>query len=336
MAALGLANEERARAAGLRARALFRRDPRPPPIQHRKTWKLMNPAAPFSQALDRFLDEGVSRKECGPIFMFEIAIWKFMPDAETTIEEKHARVAMKAAKHSIGKVQVSLANRLPMLERSLSQRPSSITELMDSLALTRSLAQVPILFGFESHPALKAWRNAWKSGQSHADIEPTLVDIVYRCDAQDTFRSMGEQSKHHNHMSSKSKKEVKKLTDLGGGVGFQGVMGHLIKDHFKQTCTENSFYSLSLAAEPKLETMEHFMDTDGISHASNAKGNTDRAPLLAVKNDGDPRTQPGHTPPYIICLLLYLSCTFLLFIFLELGNLETFFIDVLTLHNLKL
>lgn len=296
LAALGLADEERARAAGLRVRALFRRNPLPPPVQHKKTWELMNPEAPFSIALDRFIDEGCSRRDCGRDFNFEIAKWKFMPDAETIIEEKHARVSHASAKSpNFGKVKVSLANRLPMLERSLARCPSSITSLMDSLALTRSFFQVPELFGFASHPALVSQQKA-----SSQNMAGALADIIYRCDAQGTYQTFRRQGLHNEHATQQKRRAEKKLTEVPRGVGLQGVMENAMRDHFRQTCAEDSFYSIAMAAEPQLEGLQNFMETDGVSHAvASARDKRDDGggQLLALADDGDLRTQPAHSPP---------------------------------------
>ena len=305
LAALGLADEEKARAAGLRARTLFRRDPRPPPVHHRRTWKLMNPEAPFSIALDRFIDDRVARVDCGRDFNFEIAKWKFMPDVETCIEEKHARVSRSSAKTpNVGKVKVSLANRLPMLERSLARRPSTITTLMDSLALTRSFYQVPEMFGFASHPALVSEQKARSQ-----NMVATLTDIIYRCDAAGGYQTFRKQGLHHEHRNEKNRRAEKKLIDVARGVGLQGVLENAMRDHFRQTCAENGFYSIAMAAEPQLEGLQDLMETDGISHAvtrARDKRDDGGAPLLAVADDGDLRTQPAHTTHLSRRLL---SCT---------------------------
>ena len=269
----------------------------------------MNPDAPFSQALDRFIDEGVPRAECGAAFLLEIAKFKFMPVVETTIEEKHSRVAISAGKHSIGPVQVSLANRLPLLERSLAQSPSSLTTLLDSLGHTRALSKIPALFDFEAHPSLKPFRTArgytHGSGESKGDIMPTLVEIVYHCDIEGGYHSLSKQSKHHDRASARKAGEIRKLTAIEGTLGVQGVMRNAIRDHFKQTCAENLFYSLSDAAAPHLETFDDFMESDGIAaKASSAKRKRDDVALCAIEDDisvpGEPRTAPSHTP--VICL----------------------------------
>ena len=51
---LAVVLEERARAIGARAIELFERDPRPPPIHHRQTWKLLKPGTTFREWLIKF------------------------------------------------------------------------------------------------------------------------------------------------------------------------------------------------------------------------------------------------------------------------------------------
>ena len=115
LAVLALPDEARARIGGRRMRELFRRDPRPPPVQSRKTWALMQPGAPFAIGLDKFLDDELPRSLCGEPFRVGVGTFMLMACVETCIEEKHCRVALREKQHAIGPVQVSLSNRLPML-----------------------------------------------------------------------------------------------------------------------------------------------------------------------------------------------------------------------------
>eukprot|EP00973_Karenia_brevis_P091614 12408341-Karenia_brevis.AAC.1 len=143
LAVLAHPDEEVAREGGRRMRAQFDRDPRPPPVHHRKTWKLMNPEAAFRQQLDAFLDSDITRDSCGDEFKKCVGEFKLIPICETTIEAKHREPSILGSARKIGPVRVSLANRMSMLERLLQQAPGTLTELMDALELTRSFVKIP-------------------------------------------------------------------------------------------------------------------------------------------------------------------------------------------------
>ena len=80
---LALPDEDRAREAGRRVRESFRRDPRPPPVQHKKIWELMKPGAEFSKELDRFLDLGVPRKQLSMHYRRHVFTFKLMLNSAT-------------------------------------------------------------------------------------------------------------------------------------------------------------------------------------------------------------------------------------------------------------
>ena len=85
---------------------------------HRITWRLMQPGSSFSMGLDAFI-EGASRSSLPVSVQLQIAVFRFPPIVETTIEEKHARVALARRRHHIGPTRVSLSNRMPLLQRWL-------------------------------------------------------------------------------------------------------------------------------------------------------------------------------------------------------------------------
>ena len=62
LAGLSADREVDARECGRVLRATFDHDPRPPPVHHPFTWRLLEPGTPFRIALDQFLDDGVARR----------------------------------------------------------------------------------------------------------------------------------------------------------------------------------------------------------------------------------------------------------------------------------
>ena len=125
-----------------------------PEAHHRLTTKLFAPGV-FLDSLKAFAD-GAAFNALPQAFLKQVAVYRFVPVVETTIEEKHARVALSKKRHHIGPVRISLSNRLPLLERWLLRRHVSGEKLLEKFAISRSLKQVPHLLGVEDHPALEA------------------------------------------------------------------------------------------------------------------------------------------------------------------------------------
>eukprot|EP00959_Pyramimonas_sp_CCMP1952_P057638 1203190-Pyramimonas_sp.AAC.1 len=102
---IGLAqlDEERARQSGQLSLDQFAKAPSAPPAQHRITWKLLQPGAPFRIELEKFVG-GASRWSLASHFQEQVAAFFFVPVVETTIEEKHSRVSQENRRHHIGPV----------------------------------------------------------------------------------------------------------------------------------------------------------------------------------------------------------------------------------------
>jgi hypothetical protein len=115
----GLAHtdEQIARSIASRIRELWQHDPRQH-VHHRLTWSLMHPGSPFADELDKFID-GAALADLSEAFQSRVAGWRFVPVVETSIEGKHAKTSLAKKSHHIGPVRLSLANRLPFLDRSL-------------------------------------------------------------------------------------------------------------------------------------------------------------------------------------------------------------------------
>ena len=93
-------------------------EPRPE-THHRYTVKvLFNPD--FLAGLKKFVG-WEPRSQCGHTFLWHVGVLRLTPVVETTIEEKHARTTVARRAHHIGPARISLANRLPWMERSISQ-----------------------------------------------------------------------------------------------------------------------------------------------------------------------------------------------------------------------
>ena len=171
LCALALVDEDEARVFAGRIIEAFNQDPRPPPVHHQITWNLMRPGSPFRIELELF-HAGKPRLQCSDYFLFWIAVFRFLPIVETTIEEKHSRASLAAKAHHLGLTRISLSNRLPLLERLLAREPGKLDAFLHCFEATRKLTQVPSGFGFEAHLSFSS-RPAppfWKYPKLLADV----------------------------------------------------------------------------------------------------------------------------------------------------------------------
>ncbi len=139
--ALAHTGETVARSFAIRAKEAWSLDPRPE-AHHRVTVDLMRPGGDFEKGLDRFVD-GAPRSELGDGFLSRVAAFRFIPVVETTIEAKHARTSLCRRVHHIGPVRISLANRLPYLERSIRLGHISPLALLEQFQRARTFKALP-------------------------------------------------------------------------------------------------------------------------------------------------------------------------------------------------
>jgi hypothetical protein len=139
--ALAHTDEGIARSYGKLIKDAWSQDPRRE-AHHRITWSLMKPGSAFSQALDAFV-AGAARSSLPVEFRMRIASFRFVAFVETTIEAKHARTSLARKAHHLGPVRISLANRLPFLERSIRTGHIEVEQLIQKFQQARHLADVP-------------------------------------------------------------------------------------------------------------------------------------------------------------------------------------------------
>ena len=145
---------------------------------------MLRPGSPFREEMIAF-HQGKPRWECSELFLINLGVFRLIPVIETTIEEKHARATFEAARHTIGPVRLSLANRLPLLERSLTRQPELLTQFLQSLERTRQFYKMPSHFGFASHPIFAEQQSpsTWKLTQH-------IASILYHCDIEAQTRTL--------------------------------------------------------------------------------------------------------------------------------------------------
>jgi hypothetical protein len=141
--ALAHPNEAVARDYASRIRDSWLLNPHPE-MHHRVTADLMQNEE-FMAGLEAFIN-GTPRSECNVVFRERIAAFRFVPVVETSIESKHARTTLARRMHHLGPVRISLANRLPFLERAVRVGHISPVSLLEQFHKARSLALVPGCF----------------------------------------------------------------------------------------------------------------------------------------------------------------------------------------------
>ena len=173
----GLAHTSQAAAQEVASKVLeqWRKDPRPQ-AHHRIAAKLMQ-NCDFVAALESYAS-GADFAALPADFQLQVSAFWFVPVVETTIEEKHARVAINKKRHHLGPVRISLANRLPLLDRWLRRGHVTATNLLDKFSAARSLKKVAGMLRVDDHPGLQ--------GVSHpSSLRRVLAKVIYHCDPRD-------------------------------------------------------------------------------------------------------------------------------------------------------
>ena len=116
LAGLAHTDEGKARLCASNALSSFDLDARES-AHHRITWALLRPGK-FRAAIDSVV-AGAPRFSMPDYVLNVIASFRFIPVVETTIEGKHAKVALESPGF-LGAVRVSLSNRFQVVERCLS------------------------------------------------------------------------------------------------------------------------------------------------------------------------------------------------------------------------
>ena len=233
-------DEEKALIIGRRIVDMFDRDPREQ-AHHRVTWALMKPGAHFRGELIKFNNGAIRRSLSNP-FRKQISAFRLPSCVETTIEEKHARVALQKKAHHLGPVRASLANRMPWMERLLMRGHLTVQELIDAIDEMRSLCDVPAKLGLSTHPAMLAHQGAKPS-----QLLKPLVKVVYRCEVASAYQDVSDVGKLNLKRKAAQYSLNKKLCKEAESVKLSAdvVTRRAMKDHFLDVSAEkNRFYSV--------------------------------------------------------------------------------------------
>ena len=114
-------------------------------------------------------------------FQRAMARFRYMFAAETIIEAKHVRGSLARKAHYLGPVRVSLANRLPLLEKWLLKGQARIADIVDCFGQSRDMQHAAARLGLRRHPSLL------DSGEK--EFRTKLAMVLYNCSLSSMYRS---------------------------------------------------------------------------------------------------------------------------------------------------
>ena len=242
-------DEDKARESARRALRMFDIDPRQE-AHHRITWKWLRPGCMLRLAVQDFA-AGV-RRECLPEdALSELSVFRFIPCVETTIEEKHSRVAKSRRRHFLSPVRISLSNRMPLFERLVARAQISMVKFLELFGHARHLRKVSVLLNIAEHAELS------KRRISSSKRRKTLSGIIYQVDLQSLFRTARAAKQYEKKRKvSRTKAEAKLIADamVRETLSFGLVKTYTMQQHFAQVCTSSSSVTYSV---PRSDVVLH-------------------------------------------------------------------------------
>lgn len=178
-----------------------------PALHHRATIKFL-PGSSMHEELVGF-STGREFANMSEEFQTAVAILRFIPVTETTIEAKHATVTKtaKRAPHS-GPVLVSLSNRMPLISRRLARACSSSTpherdvwfseSFLDCFGIAKHLAAVPGHLGIHRHPLIASILSRPSSAMISSCMPKPLAQVLYRLDFDEQFVNLRGVKRAHD------------------------------------------------------------------------------------------------------------------------------------------
>ena len=259
MAGLAQVDVEAAREIAHRVLSSFAKDPREC-AHHRMTWHLLRPGASFREELEKFAG-GARRTDCSEEFLRQVAVFKLMPISETSIEGRHARVAMAMGKQSMGPVRVSLANRMGMLETRLLRDEGFGQELLSEFAAARSIKKIATMLNLEGHPL---YTDLDVKHTNVAALRPILTAMIYHCDLEARYFSMHEFMRGHDKKKRSRQGKIDRMCR-----GAQTVLSHsairraTLLDHLRQHLKPGVVYSVPRGTFQGSQSLLEFLDQPG-------------------------------------------------------------------------
>lgn len=274
---------------------IFESDPRRE-SHDRKTWELMRPGARFGSDLVLFVRAGRKRASLSMGFRYEVAIWRFAFCNETTAEEKHARVTLEKAHRNLSEVRVSLANRLPMLEKCLVLGVFSFDALVADFESCRNLVAAARMFSFDRHQKVDDILQNPSQRSRHL-LRDVLKKVLYRSDLEHLYHSVKPFAKAHD---AKDRKQVSLLAKLRIHNGldegaiqaspFEVMEKYAMLEHFKRFLDTSQIYSMprhQMEIQPLHDVLQAPPKRSKAVVAVSADGTMDLVPDIPADGDDD-------------------------------------------------
>lgn len=242
----------------------WQRDPAPG-HHHRVTQRFMDPHGVLHASLEEFAG-GARLADLPEVFQAEIAKMRFIPVVETTIESKHAMVTRAGRRMARkGPVIVSLANRMPLLERMLQADAEVEGQplfhlLLEKFGEARSFVNVPALLGISKAPALAEVMSQCSSRRSSMLGKP-LTAVIYRADLLSKYIDLSHlKSANTKHKGDEAKRFFKAEQDAVAAssvVSERELRQAALLEHFHQLGVAGGIYSLPINAGPRIEVLSN-------------------------------------------------------------------------------
>ena len=264
LAGLAHTDEGKARLCASSALSTFDLDARES-AHHRITWALLRPGK-FRAAIGSFV-AGAPRFSMPDYVLNVIASFRFIPVVETTIEGKHAKVALESPGF-LGAVRVSLSNRFQVVERCLScsVTAASFVRCFDQ---ARRVRMLPALLGLASHPSLVPPMGGKRLPRNV--FVRNLIAVFYRCDLENMFLPLGDAKREHLRQRGQTERLHRRLTQerhpgRPTAITEDEVSKAALLDHFRAVVCHDVLYSLPMSVA-SVEGLGTHLDAPGHKRA---------------------------------------------------------------------
>ena len=283
LSGLAHCDEQVARSCGRKAKEAIQVDPRRE-AHDSITWRLLEPGCPFDMELDRFI-AGTPRASLQHFALVVIAGFKFLPVCETTIEAKHGRVSLENRMKKLGPVRVSLANRLPMLEKWLTRGVFSLEDLLNKFEEARQLKATIHTLGIAQHPSMSN-----SSGMKSSHMRNRVGKMLYRCDLDNMMFSLKKPMRLHKQKQAAKRVKAARLCVSNKEVDTSTcLLQTLMRDHFAVVARDACTFSLPVA-HARLQTLTEFLEKPESSKKrghGESRGSGSDEQVLLPDHEGD-------------------------------------------------
>lgn len=288
-AVLAHSSEDTARSGGQAIMRIFREAGGDFSGHHRITQRLFSDTK-FVAELGRFCD-GCPRGQLDADVLRTIAVWRFVPIVETTIEEKHSRLALQLKRHGVGPVRVSLTNREPLLERVFSASPIALEDLVREFGRARCIKDIPQLLNFENHPELE------RIPKTQSKLVPALGKILYRSDLTSLFFSQREVVREAGAKRRLEERQEAQHMPKRRPVTVDSVIKEAIREHFRETAALDCVFSVPAAGGMEVETLGNFLDSSESLEAKRRRilSEVDYREIISADVEVQPSESEGRT-----------------------------------------